>query len=57
MKKHFSKLLSLFIICSFLFSISVVLSSCGGKKKGYSRVKSKGNMGNSKDKNKHVWGK
>ncbi len=49
------KWMSYFLILSFLLG-SVVLSSCGSNKK-QTRVHSKSGMGNSKHKNKHVWGK
>lgn len=53
---------SLSIGLSLLFVSSLVLftSSCGGSKKGYkpasTKVKSGSGMGNTRHKNKHVWG-
>jgi hypothetical protein len=47
---------SFLLMISFLFSISL-FTSCGGSKKGHSKVHSGSGMGNKGHKNKHVWGK
>lgn len=51
-KKNFSVLL----IVVFLFSLTGI-TACSSTKKPSGGVKSGSGMGNSKHKNKHVWGK
>jgi hypothetical protein len=44
----------------FIFSLAIFSSSCRGSKRAAkkgTKVKSGSGMGNSKQKNKHVWGK
>lgn len=59
MKKK--KVISILLSGAFILSISAVTTSCGGSKKGYKPAKGKvssgSGMGNTRHKNKHVWGK
>ena len=44
----------------FIFSLTIFSSSCGGSKRATkkgTKVKAGSGMGNTKHKNKHVWGK
>lgn len=50
------RLIALLSLVTFLSSL-MVFTSCSGSKKGQSRVHSGSGMGNSKHKNRHVWGK
>jgi hypothetical protein len=54
--KAIKKTISIISVLAFLFAISASTTSCGNKKKGL-KVKSNSGMGNTKDKNRHVWGK
>ena len=54
--KSLKKAVGLICLISFL-AATCGLTSCGGDKRNSMRVNSKPGMGNSKHKNKHVWGK